>query len=120
MDTLTYKLEQFEGPLDLLLTLIHKNKVSISDIPIALICDQYIEYLNAANELNMDIASEFINKFFARSFSVATCSNQNRYISTWVAASDFFEHRRNQKFTRHGSCMIRCNYYNIFLRNSPV
>ena len=60
MDALTYKLEQFEGPLDLLLTLIHKNKVSISDIPIALICDQYIEYLNAANELNMDLASEFI------------------------------------------------------------
>ncbi len=60
MDTLTYKLEQFEGPLDLLLTLIHKNKVSISDIPIALICDQYIEYLNAANELNMELASEFI------------------------------------------------------------
>ncbi len=60
MDAITYKLDQFEGPLDLLLTLIHKNKVSISDIPIALICDQYIEYLNAANELNMDIASEFI------------------------------------------------------------
>ena len=60
MDAITYKLEQFEGPLDLLLSLIHKNKVSISDIPIALICDQYIEYLNAANELNMDLASEFI------------------------------------------------------------
>ena len=60
MDAITYKLEQFEGPLDLLLTLIHKNKVNISDIPIALICDQYIEYLNAANELNMDLASEFI------------------------------------------------------------
>ena len=60
MDTVTYKLEQFEGPLDLLLSLIHKNKVSISDIPIALICDQYVEYLNAAEELNMDVASEFI------------------------------------------------------------
>ena len=60
MEAVTYKLEQFEGPLDLLLSLIQKNKVSITDIPIALICDQYIEYLNAANELNMDIASEFI------------------------------------------------------------
>ena len=60
MDAITYKLEQFEGPLDLLLNLIHKNKVSITDIPIALICDQYIEYLDAAKELNMDIASEFI------------------------------------------------------------
>ena len=60
MDAVTYKLDQFEGPLDLLLTLIHKNKVSISDIPISLICDQYIEYLNSAKELNMDVASEFI------------------------------------------------------------
>ena len=60
MDALTYKLEQFEGPLDLLLTLIQKNKVSITDIPIALICDQYVEYITKAQELDMDLASEFI------------------------------------------------------------
>ena len=48
MEAVTYRLEQFEGPLDLLLTLIQKNKVSISDIPIALICDQYMEYVNRA------------------------------------------------------------------------
>jgi segregation and condensation protein A len=60
MDALTYKLEQFEGPLDLLLTLIQKNKVSITDIPIALICDQYIEYISKAEALDMDLASEFI------------------------------------------------------------
>jgi transcription antitermination factor NusA-like protein len=60
MDALTYKLEQFEGPLDLLLTLIQKNKVSITDIPISLICDQYLEYIREAEALDMDIASEFI------------------------------------------------------------
>ncbi|MBO5845115.1 MAG: segregation/condensation protein A [Clostridia bacterium] len=60
MDAVTYKLEQFEGPLDLLLTLIQKNKVSITDIPIALICDQYMQYIGEAEELNMDVASEFI------------------------------------------------------------
>lgn len=60
MEALTYKLEQFEGPLDLLLTLIQKNKVSITDIPISLICDQYLEYIKTAEELDMDIASEFI------------------------------------------------------------
>ena len=59
-NTLTYKLEQFEGPLDLLLSLIQKNKVSITDIPISLICDQYIEYITQANELDMELASEFI------------------------------------------------------------
>ena len=57
---ITYRLEQFEGPLDLLLTLIQKNKVSITDIPIAMICDQYVEYLAKAQELDMEVASEFI------------------------------------------------------------
>lgn len=62
METLTYRLEQFqfEGPLDLLLTLIQKNKVNIEDIPIALICDQYLEYLRAAEAMDMEIAGEFI------------------------------------------------------------
>ena len=60
MSELTYKLDQFEGPLDLLLTLIQKNKVSITDIPIALICDQYVEYITHAQELDMEVASEFI------------------------------------------------------------
>lgn len=60
MESVTYRLEQFEGPLDLLLTLIQKNKVNITDIPIALICDQYIEYISEAQQLDMDIASEFL------------------------------------------------------------
>ncbi len=59
-EQLTYRLDQFEGPLDLLLTLISKNKVSITDIPIALICDQYLEYINEAKRMDLDIASEFI------------------------------------------------------------
>lgn len=60
MIELTYRLDQFEGPLDLLLTLISKNKVSITDIPIAIICDQYMEYIEEARKMDLDIASEFI------------------------------------------------------------
>ncbi len=60
MSELTYRLDQFEGPLDLLLTLIQKNKVSITDIPIAMICDQYMEYLAEAERMDLDIASDFI------------------------------------------------------------
>ena len=59
-EQLTYRLDQFEGPLDLLLTLISKNKVSITDIPIALICDQYMEYIKEAERMDLEIASEFI------------------------------------------------------------
>ncbi len=59
-EQLTYRLDQFEGPLDLLLTLIQKNKVSITDIPIAMICDQYMEYLAEAERMDLEIASDFI------------------------------------------------------------
>lgn len=60
MDALTYHLESFDGPLDLLLSLIQKNKVEISDIPISLICDQYMAYITEAERLDMDLAAEFI------------------------------------------------------------
>lgn len=54
------KLEAFEGPLDLLLHLIDKNKVNIYDIPIALITEQYVEYIRMMDEKNLDIMSEFL------------------------------------------------------------
>ena len=60
LEQITYRLDQFEGPLDLLLALIQKNKVSITDIPIALICDQYMEYLEEAQRMDLEIATEFI------------------------------------------------------------
>ncbi len=57
---LSYSLEVFEGPLDLLLYLIQQNKVSIYDIPIAEISKQYMDYLEKMKELNLEITSEFV------------------------------------------------------------
>ncbi|MCP4576355.1 MAG: segregation/condensation protein A [Deltaproteobacteria bacterium] len=54
------KLEIFEGPLDLLIHLIHKNEVDIFDIPIATITDQYLEYIDLMKALNIDIAGDFL------------------------------------------------------------
>lgn len=54
------KLEIFEGPLDLLLYLIRKNEISITDIPIALITEQYLHYLDMMKSLNLDLAGEFL------------------------------------------------------------
>jgi len=59
-DALTLKLEHFDGPLDLLLHLISANKVDIYDIPILEITKQYLAYLQRWDELNMEVASEFI------------------------------------------------------------
>ncbi|MEB3102772.1 segregation/condensation protein A [Ferviditalea candida] len=55
-----YRLESFEGPLDLLLHLIDKAEIDIYNIPISEITDQYLEYVNAMQELQLDAASEFL------------------------------------------------------------
>lgn len=54
------KIENFEGPLDLLCHLIDKNKMDIYDIQISEITEQYVEYLNEMERLNLEIASEFL------------------------------------------------------------
>ena len=70
MDAPVYKLEQvvhskegmedFEGPLDLILFLLGKNKIEIQDIPIALILEQYLAYLELRQQMDLEVASEFI------------------------------------------------------------
>jgi segregation and condensation protein A len=60
LDAIRIRLQAFEGPLDLLVHLIRTNEVDIYDIPIALITQQYLEYLGLMQELNLDVASEFL------------------------------------------------------------
>ena len=59
-DAYQVRLETFEGPLDLLLYLIRKNEVNVYDIPIALITEQYLSYIELMHELNLDVAGEFL------------------------------------------------------------
>jgi segregation and condensation protein A len=59
-DAYTVKLDAFEGPLDLLLFLIRKNELNIYDVPIALITEQYLHYIAMMQELNLDVAGEFL------------------------------------------------------------
>ena len=60
MDSILYKLDTFEGPLDLLLTLIQKNKVSIYDIPIVEITAQYLEAIEGIEDSQLENTGEFI------------------------------------------------------------
>ncbi len=60
MEALSLKIPHYEGPLDLLLALITKNKIDIFDIPIAEIADQYMEYIESMRALNMEVTSDFI------------------------------------------------------------
>lgn len=60
MTDLSLKIDAFEGPLDLLLALIAKNKLNILDIPIAEVTKQYVEYLDSMRQLNIEVAAEFV------------------------------------------------------------
>ncbi|MDE6763755.1 MAG: segregation/condensation protein A [Oscillospiraceae bacterium] len=60
MEQISFKLEVFEGPLDLLLHLITKHKLNINDIPITELLDQYMDYISRMSEQNMEIAGEFL------------------------------------------------------------
>ena len=59
-ETPTYKFEVFEGPLDLLLSLIEKHKIDIYDIQISLLLEQYMLYIKEAKERNWDLTADFI------------------------------------------------------------
>ena len=60
MEKMSFKLEVFEGPLDLLLYLISKHKLNINDIPIFTLLEQYLDYMDKMSEQNMEIAGEFL------------------------------------------------------------
>jgi segregation and condensation protein A len=60
LEDIKIRVQSFEGPLDLLVHLIKKNQINVYDIPIALVTEQYLEYLDLMQELNLDVASEFL------------------------------------------------------------
>ena len=60
MDQLKYKLEVFEGPMDLLLHLISKHKLNINDIPMVELVNQYLDYVRQMEDADFDIAGDFL------------------------------------------------------------
>ena len=60
MEELQFKIESYEGPLDVLLSLVEKHKMDIADVPIGLLCDQYLAWMKQAEEQNVELACEFL------------------------------------------------------------
>ena len=73
MNNLTYKIEVFEGPMDLLLHLISKHKLNINDIPIVELVNQYLDYVRQMEEADFDIAGDFL-EMAARLIYIKTVS----------------------------------------------
>jgi len=78
MERISFKLEVFEGPLELLLHLISKHKLNIYDIEITLLLEQYLEYIDKMSETDMEIASEFL-EMAARLIYIKTVSLLPKY-----------------------------------------
>lgn len=72
MEAISYKLPVFEGPLDLLLYLVQKNKLNILDIPIAELLQQYLDTIDRMKESSMDVATEFL-EMAARLVYIKSC-----------------------------------------------
>lgn len=73
MENLTYKIEVFEGPMDLLLHLISKHKLNINDIPIVELVNQYLDYVRQMEEADFDVAGDFL-EMAARLIYIKTVS----------------------------------------------
>ncbi|MGN0533593.1 MAG: segregation and condensation protein A [Eubacterium sp.] len=73
MEKLSYKIDVFEGPMDLLLHLISKHKLNINDIPIAELVNQYLDYVRQMQEQDFDVAGEFL-EMAARLIYIKTVS----------------------------------------------
>ena len=80
MENLTYKLEVFEGPMDLLLHLISKHKLNINDIPIVELVNQYLDYVRQMEDADFDIAGDFL-EMAARLIYIKTVSLLPRQLS---------------------------------------
>ena len=72
------EMQDFEGPLDLILFLLGKNKMEIQDISISLICDQYIAWLEQRQKMDLEVASEFVTMASHLVISRPGCSSPLR------------------------------------------
>lgn len=73
MESITYKIEVFEGPMDLLLHLINKHKLNINDIPIVELVNQYLDYVRQMEQADFDVAGDFL-EMAARLIYIKTVS----------------------------------------------
>ena len=89
MEQLNYKIDVFEGPMDLLLHLISKHKLNINDIPIVELVNQYLDYVRQMQEQDFDIAGEFL-EMAARLIYIKTVSLLPRHEEAEILKKDGF------------------------------
>jgi segregation and condensation protein A len=117
MDKLLFKLQNFEGPLDLLLFLITKNKLNIYDIPISELLSQYLEFIKLMKDKDMELASEFL-EMAARLVYIKTLTLLPKY-----EEADVLRRELTGELIEYEACKAAATKlsekvnYNIFVRN---
>ena len=122
MEALSYKLETFEGPMDLLLHLISKKKVKIEDVPIMELVEQYLDYVKQMKEENLDVASDFL-EMAARLVYIKTVS----LLPVHEEEADRLAEELRGELTEYRDCQLmagklaqQANGFNYFSRKPEV
>lgn len=98
------EMQDFEGPLDLILFLLGKNKMEIQDISISLICDQYVAWLEQRQKMDLDVASEFVTMashlVYIKTRMLLSIEDEEAQTEVDALIQSLEERRRNENYVR--------------------
>ena len=98
------EMQDFEGPLDLILFLLGKNKMEIQDISISLICDQYVAWLERRQKMDLEVASEFVTMashlVYIKTRMLLSIEDEEAQSEMDALIQSLEERRRNENYVR--------------------
>ena len=115
------ELQDFEGPLDLILFLLGKNKMEIQDISISLICDQYLAWLAARQSMDLEVASEFVamasHLVYIKTRMLLSIEDEEAQSEMDALIQSLEERRRNEQYAQVKAAAERLSPMGEFGRN---
>ena len=115
------EMQDFEGPLDLILFLLGKNKMEIQDISISLICDQYLAWLEARQKMDLEVASEFVTMashlVYIKTRMLLSIEDEEAQSEMDALIQSLEERRRNENYVRVKALTVKLGPMGEFGRN---
>ena len=115
------EMQDFEGPLDLILFLLGKNKMEIQDISISLICDQYLNWLEQRQKMDLEVASEFVTMashlVYIKTRMLLSIEDEEAQSEMDALIQSLEERRRNENYVRVKTLAIKLGPMGEFGRN---
>ena len=118
------EMQDFEGPLDLILFLLSKNKMEIQDISISLICDQYLSWLEQRQKMDLEVASEFVTMashlVYIKTRMLLSIEDEEAQSEMDALIQSLEERRRNENYVRVKTLAIKLGPMGEFGRNTTT